>query len=767
MRLISLRARGIGRFTEEVELPINKLGEEDRLVAVIGHNGSGKSTMLGLLHASWYGKVPGYGLLTHMATDRNSHVEQVIDVGGTELISRRVINATARPVKQQAYLSTGGVPQNPNGKIGEYEKLVGELLPSAELHLASAFAAQGGGGRFLDLSRADRRELFATMLGLGRIQALAEVAKLRLKAITLESVKLLASIDALRQVSDMPIGRMIALLDDARLTVEHKAADRIEIEAEQTAVVEAIATWEARREQVAKDSAAITLRCDDTLRDLADVKTRIDHLDKALEAIDKDKIAISETGHDITHLQSVIDENKDVESELALASSELEKAIVLQEGTALRNKEWNSSLFRLEEEHQNNKRIIERVLATVAHQHGINHTKMVAAKEGAALIGNVACEPGSTMQSMCPLLANAISCKESITDLEFRLRAATQSTKDENRNLEALAREKEKALHDLGPEPKLDLYATANPRQQIKHLTERKGVADRAVARKAVLQERLVRIGWNVAQEKSVLAERETATKKRAQIDTSYLELTGQKRKLFAEMDSVIDGQPPENSKEDLALVRREETAARSAVAVLEARIAKAKKDQETIAKMDDDRERTIVQIDDWTALSRALGPEGVQALLIDAAGPEVGDLANSLLSSCYGDRFAVQFTTTRTHANGKGTQEVFDLLVVDNDRGREARAEGFSVGEKILINEALSLAIAIYNTRKSGIEMADLVRDECSGALHVDIAPLYVAMLRKALDVGGFNRCYFITHQQELVDLADAVFEFHDGKID
>jgi exonuclease SbcC len=72
-------------------------------------------------------------------------------------------------------------------------------------------------------------------------------------------------------------------------------------------------------------------------------------------------------------------------------------------------------------------------------------------------------------------------------------------------------------------------------------------------------------------------------------------------------------------------------------------------------------------------------------------------------------------------------------------------------------VAEAISLAIAIYNARRSAIPILDLWRDECSGALHPDSAPLYVTMLRQALSLGGFHRVYFVSHQPDLWRLADA----------
>jgi len=81
-----------------------------------------------------------------------------------------------------------------------------------------------------------------------------------------------------------------------------------------------------------------------------------------------------------------------------------------------------------------------------------------------------------------------------------------------------------------------------------------------------------------------------------------------------------------------------------------------------------------------------------------------------------------------------------------------------------VIVNEALSLAIAIFNARKSQIPILDLWRDEVAGALHPDFAPTYFVMLRKALEVGGFHRVFTIVHQPDLWALADARILVENG---
>ena len=69
-----------------------------------------------------------------------------------------------------------------------------------------------------------------------------------------------------------------------------------------------------------------------------------------------------------------------------------------------------------------------------------------------------------------------------------------------------------------------------------------------------------------------------------------------------------------------------------------------------------------------WTALTKALGNDGVIALCIDDAGPTLASIANELLLTCYGPRFTVSITTQVETAR-RDLKEGFDVVVFDSSR--------------------------------------------------------------------------------------------------
>jgi ABC-type lipoprotein export system ATPase subunit len=83
-----------------------------------------------------------------------------------------------------------------------------------------------------------------------------------------------------------------------------------------------------------------------------------------------------------------------------------------------------------------------------------------------------------------------------------------------------------------------------------------------------------------------------------------------------------------------------------------------------------------------------------------------------------------------------------------------------------VVVGEAISLAIAILNCRKSGRRWRSLFRDETAGALDPANAQKYVDMMRRALDLGGFANVIFVAHQPEVWERADVQLHIQGGQV-
>jgi exonuclease SbcC len=159
--------------------------------------------------------------------------------------------------------------------------------------------------------------------------------------------------------------------------------------------------------------------------------------------------------------------------------------------------------------------------------------------------------------------------------------------------------------------------------------------------------------------------------------------------------------------------------------------------------------------------LARSLGRQGLQALEIDCAGPSVAAIVNDLLAACYGTRFSVEIKTLQEAEAGKKQKEVLDLVVYDSRLGYGRPHSTLSGGERVIVDEAVKLGIALFRGRG---RFGALFRDEADGALDLSNRRAYPEMLRRALERGGFASLLYVSHAEESWSQADYRIEVEAG---
>jgi exonuclease SbcC len=114
-----------------------------------------------------------------------------------------------------------------------------------------------------------------------------------------------------------------------------------------------------------------------------------------------------------------------------------------------------------------------------------------------------------------------------------------------------------------------------------------------------------------------------------------------------------------------------------------------------------------------YQELQHAFGKNGVQAMLIEAAIPDIEEEANRLLARMTGGRMQVRFETQRDMKRG-GTAETLDIHIADELGTRSY--ETYSGGERYRINFAIRVALSRLLTRRAGAQLEMLVIDEGFG---------------------------------------------------
>jgi len=118
--------------------------------------------------------------------------------------------------------------------------------------------------------------------------------------------------------------------------------------------------------------------------------------------------------------------------------------------------------------------------------------------------------------------------------------------------------------------------------------------------------------------------------------------------------------------------------------------------------------------VDDYTAIAAAAGKDGIQALLIEEALPEIEDYANHLLAKLTNNMAHIIIESLRDLKSG-GTKETLDIKISDTFGVRPY--ELFSGGEAFRIDIALRIALSKLLANRAGTALQLLIIDEGFGS--------------------------------------------------
>jgi exonuclease SbcC len=178
------------------------------------------------------------------------------------------------------------------------------------------------------------------------------------------------------------------------------------------------------------------------------------------------------------------------------------------------------------------------------------------------------------------------------------------------------------------------------------------------------------------------------------------------------------------------------------------------------VADLEAEAAATQTVLERASRLALDFGRDGIQSAEVDSAGPELTELINDLLHTCQGPRFTVSVETQRVSADGKKTLEECNIRVIDTVAGTDKEIAEHSGGERVILGEAVSLALTMLACRRAGWERPTLIRDESAAALDAGNARAWVAMMRRAVELTGADRLLFVSHSPDVVDMADAQIE-------
>lgn len=188
----------------------------------------------------------------------------------------------------------------------------------------------------------------------------------------------------------------------------------------------------------------------------------------------------------------------------------------------------------------------------------------------------------------------------------------------------------------------------------------------------------------------------------------------------------------------------------------LKAQLAALQKDEEE-RQAGIRRDRANSQVPDltrWQTLIKAFGRDGIPALIIENAVPELERISGEILGQMTNGQQSIRFETQKELKSKAGLADTLDIWVDIWDEPEARIYESFSGGEQLRIDFALRFALAELLARRAGAKIEWLTVDEGLGSQDAGHRDLVLEAIKKVSD--RFKKTFVITH----IEAAQAVFE-------
>ena len=163
------------------------------------------------------------------------------------------------------------------------------------------------------------------------------------------------------------------------------------------------------------------------------------------------------------------------------------------------------------------------------------------------------------------------------------------------------------------------------------------------------------------------------------------------------------------------------------------------------------EREEEMQLVARHKTLERAFGKDGVPALLIEQALPQIEDKANELLDRLSNGQMSIRFATQAEYKDKKrdDLKETLEIQISDGAGTRDY--EMYSGGEAFRVNFAIRLALSEILSQRKGARLQTLVIDEGFGSQDAQGRQRLIEAIN--LVKPDFAKILVITHLDELKD--------------
>jgi exonuclease SbcC len=227
----------------------------------------------------------------------------------------------------------------------------------------------------------------------------------------------------------------------------------------------------------------------------------------------------------------------------------------------------------------------------------------------------------------------------------------------------------------------------------------------------------------------------EIINRSNTEIDT----LTEQATKLEAEYESIIgDAKGLEQAAQDkctelqttLQISRDELTRLVGTLGGVQAKLDALAEDEITRQTLVDEIGPLSKKVVRYQTLVKAFSRDGIPALIIENAVPELERIANDILGQMSGGKNYLKFETQKELKSRSGMAETLNIIV--GDWAGERIYETYSGGEQLRIDFAIRFALAELLARRAGSKVDWLTIDEGFGSQSDEFLPMVIDAVKQ-----------------------------------
>lgn len=272
---------------------------------------------------------------------------------------------------------------------------------------------------------------------------------------------------------------------------------------------------------------------------------------------------------------------------------------------------------------------------------------------------------------------------------------------------------------------------------------------------------------------KPLAAKAEVLAGTKARIDQMELQLVPLKGSLESLLEEARGvsflKEPPQQlnlAAEERAIAEARSTAnaALSALTLAEKALADAQAKETRLQELTAEVKAYEKEVDRWNLVERTCGKDGLIAESVAAAGDEINERANALLRASGNTKYTVDLKTTKMTKDGKREIEGCPINIYNSETGEWQEGSTLSPGQRAFVNLPCALTLAEIGCKDSTVRPT-IYMDEPTAGLDPLMRVQFVAMMRDVAH-NMDAKIFFVTHNTELMELADARLTIDAGKI-